>query len=422
MPTLPLTLIHADALIVGDGGALRDGAVLVSGDGEVLDVGRAGTLLPRHAGAEVERVRGVAFPGLVNAHTHVELSAMRGCVPGGRGFVAWVEAFVRRRAEVLPEDERSAVEGAAEDLDRFATAAVGDVSNRLVAVHALARRGIAGSVFHEVFGDDEALLRRAVIALAEAREQTVGRWPTTDLTYAVAPHTLYTTHPAVVRDLARAAKDAGVVTSLHLAEHPAERRALESADGPVIDWLRSRTQGTAAAFPWPRIGPVAHADALGALGPHVLSVHLTDAREEEIELLAARQARVVLCPRSNLHIERKLPRLLSLCAAGLDVALGTDSLASNESLDVLAEARELRDCFPEVPAKDLVQMATWNGACVLGRPDLGRVAKGARPGIAAVLGHVGDADPSAFLLAHVAAERRWVSRRAPGAAHEGVTS
>ena len=251
-----------------------------------------------------------------------------------------------------PADERPAVEQAAEDLDRYAIAAVGDVSNRLVAVRALARRGIAGCVFHEVLGTEEEPLRRAVTALGEARERTVGRWPTTDLAYSVAPHTLYTTHPAVVRDLVRAARDAGAVTSLHLAEHPGERRALEDAEGPVVDWLRTQMRGAAAELPWPRVGPVAHANALGALGPHILSVHVTDARQNEIELLAARRASVVLCPRSNLYIERKLPPLLSLLAAGLEVALGTDSLASNATLDVLAEARELHDRFPEVPERD----------------------------------------------------------------------
>jgi len=408
--TLP-RLIHADGLVLGDRASIRDGAVLVSGEGEVLDVGPAGELVPRHAGAEVVRVRGVAFPGLVNAHTHVELSAMRGSVPGGRGFVAWLDGFVGRRAEVDAEEERAGVEQAADDLVSYATSAVGDVSNRLTAVHALARRGIGGAVFHEVFGAREPPLRAAVAELAKAREEVVGAWPTADLTYAPAPHTLYTTHPAVVRELAQKARDGAGLTTLHLAEHPMERRALEMADGPVVEWLHARTRGAADDFPWPRLSPLAFADQLGALGPHILSVHLTDARPDEMRLLAEREAKVVLCPRSNLYIQLTLPPVVALCAAGVALALGTDSLASNASLDVLAEAVALRDRFPTIPAEKLVQMATWNGARALRRDDLGRIAKGARPGIAAIEGDVGDVEPCAFLLSGVKTKRRWVSVR-----------
>jgi cytosine/adenosine deaminase-related metal-dependent hydrolase len=405
------TLIHADGLVSGDGASMRDAAVVVSADGEVLEVGEATSLLPRHAGVNVVRVHGVVFPGLINAHTHLELSALRGSVPGGRGFVAWLDGFVGRRTEIDDDDESAAIDRAILELDELATAAVGDVSNRLTPVHALARRGIGGVVFHEVFGVAEERLRAAIAGLKEMQERVVGAWPTRDLAYAVAPHTLYTTHPSVVRELALAAKASGAVTSLHLGEHPAERAALETGEGPMVEWLIARTKLARDAFTWPRLGPIAYADSLGALGPHVLSVHVTDARPDEIAVLAARQARVVLCPRSNLYIEVKLPPLSALRAAGIEPALGTDSLASNASLDVLTEARALQDRFPGVPARELLQMATWNGARALGRPDLGRITRGARPGIGAVDGELGADEPSAFLLKNVKAKRRWVVRR-----------
>ena len=99
------------------------------------------------------------------------------------------------------------------------------------------------------------------------------------------------------------------------------------------------------------MAPVELADRLGALGPHVLAVHLTDAHPEELARVAERGAPVVLCPRSNLYIELRSPPLLAMRAAGIAPALGTDSLASNASLDVLAEARALADRFPTVPAR-----------------------------------------------------------------------
>ncbi len=411
MDASPPTLVHADGLVVGDGPPIRDGAVLVDEAGAVLDVGDAETLRPRHAGVRVERVHGVVLPGLVNAHTHIELSAMRGRVPGGRGFVAWVDAFVGHRAEMDADDERTAIEHGVSDLDAFATTAVGDVSNGLLAVHTLARAGIGGAVFHEVFGSREEPLRRSVVGLEGMRQEVVGAWPTDDLRYAIAPHTLYTTHPAVVRELARAACDAGGLTSLHLAEHAPERSALERGEGAMVDWLRARTRGASDEFPWPRVGPVEHASALGAIGPHVLSVHVTDVTAAEAAQLARAAASVVLCPRSNLYIELRLPPVELLRREGVLLSLGTDSLASNASLDVLAEARALHDRFPEIPARALLQMATWNGAQALRRPDLGRIARGARPGLVAIDGAVGRDDVCAFVIAQVKAPRRWVVRR-----------
>jgi cytosine/adenosine deaminase-related metal-dependent hydrolase len=119
----------------------------------------------------------------------------------------------------------------------------------------------------------------------------------------------------------------------------------------------------------------------------------------------------VLCPRSNLWIEGRLPPLLAVRDAGIEAALGPDSLASNTSLDVLAEARALADRFPGVPAWELVKMATWNGARALGRDDLGRIARGARPGVLCVEGEAA-AEPAAFLLSSFRAPRRVLAARA----------
>lgn len=407
--------VHADALVTGDAGTVRDGAVVVDAGGTFVEVGPASGVLPRHAGVAVERVHGVVLPGLVNAHTHLELSALRGRVPGGAGFVPWVEQMVGARAELSPEQDLQAIEGAVQELDASGTVAVGEVTNTLAAVPALARRGIVGCVFHEVFGVEKEPLERRVESLGRVIEEQVGSWPSQDLSYSPAVHTLYTTHPDVVRRLLDDARARGLRTSVHLAEHAAERRFLERGDGPIPAWYEARLKLRRDLLEWPGQSPIAFADALGALAPHVLAVHLTDARPDELELVAARGGPVVFCPRSNLYIETRLPPLLAARTAGLLPALGTDSLASNASLDVLAEARALGDRFPTVPAAELVRMATWEGARALGRPDIGRIARGARAGLVAIDGPCGD-DPCAFVLRNVRAARRWVVRRAVGAA------
>jgi cytosine/adenosine deaminase-related metal-dependent hydrolase len=413
---MSVSVFHAEHVLPGDAPPIVDGAVVVAGHdhaahphGTVLDVGPAAELLARHAGADVVRLHGVLLPGLVNAHTHLELSAMRGKVAGGRGFVGWVDSLITQRPEVAPEDDVEAIEAAVDELVRTGTVAVGEVTNSLASVPALARRGLAGSVFHEVFGQDRATVLKRVDVLHEELAERLACWPSRDLSYAPAPHTLYTTHEDAVRTLLETAQRHGTRTSLHLAEHAPERRAIEHGDGPVPAWLMARARQSPA---WPKKPLFDYAESLGALAGNVLLVHLVEARADELARVADKGAPVVLCPRSNLHIEMKLPPLLAVRQAGLEAALGTDSLASNASLDVLAEAKALACRFPGVPAWELVQMATWNGARALGRSDLGRFAKGSRPGVLAVEGDVtAGADGAAFVLANLRLPRRMLVPR-----------
>jgi aminodeoxyfutalosine deaminase len=387
-----LKAIAADHVIVGDAPPIRDGVVIVRDDGTIEAVGATAQDLA------VERVHGILFPGLVNAHTHLELASMRGKVPGGQGFVAWVDRLIEVRAEEGEDEE--AVRRAVADLVRFATVAVGDVSNGLGPVPVLEEHGLAGIVFHEVFGIDREIVLRRVQGLREEAERRP--WPSRDLVYALAPHTLYTLDPEAARALIDVALGAGGRTSLHLAEHAAERRAIEHGDGPVPAWLERRVRQTRS---WPKMPLFDAAAEASALRAGVLLVHLTDARPDELARVAQSGASVVLCPRSNLYIEGRLPPLLAMLDAGLRPALGTDSLASNTTVDVLAEARALADRFPQVGAWELVRMATANGADALGRKDLGRVAPGARPGLFAIDAEV-TGDPARHLLKSLDAPRR----------------
>jgi cytosine/adenosine deaminase-related metal-dependent hydrolase len=404
-------IVRADAILPGEERPLRDGAVVLDENGTILDAGRAEDIAPRHAGAPIEQVRGALLPGLVNAHAHVELSGLRGKVTGGSGFVPWVDRMMGIRASEHPDSDSAAIEQAAAELEAFGTSAIGEVTNTLGTVHALARHGIGGMVFHEIARLDST---RAFERLAEMKSEyddCAVDWPSTDLVYAPVPHTVYTTHPDAIRAVLAMSRERGVRTTVHLAEHPAERTFLLEGRGPFVDFARRMGFGI-DGFPVPRRGPVDVASDLGLLSPDVLLVHLTDIRARELDAVVASGAPVVLCPRSNLFIEVKLPPLVEMLNAGLVPALGTDSLASNLSLDVLSEARALAERFPSVPKGVLTDMATTAGARALGRDDLGRLVKGLRPGVLAIEGELsaGD-DPCAWVLRQPATNRRWIARR-----------
>jgi cytosine/adenosine deaminase-related metal-dependent hydrolase len=222
-----------------------------------------------------------------------------------------------------------------------------------------------------------------------------------------SPHAVYSTHRDALLALLRAGPG-----SLHLAEDPAERAFCRDGGGPFgrmhhalradVEALRLRGRSAVAA-----VAP--------HLAPHHLLVHCVDLDDEDVALIAASGATVVLCPRSNRYITGALPRLEALLAAGVPLAVGTDSLASSPSLAPLAELSLLRREVPAVPAARLLPLA-WNGAAV-GAPHVGRLSPGLAPGVLAapLSGHPAE-DPLEVLLARFGMDAppfAWLARQRP---------
>lgn len=379
------------------------GAVVFSDDDRVLAVGDVDALRSRFPQAQWTELPCLLLPGLVNAHVHLELSALRGQTTSGGGFGPWATSMMAARERLLPEQDFEAIDAGVGELLRSGTAAVGEVSNTLASVGALRTAPLLGCVFHEVFG-----LRRETAALMRqsARDQRAAQspWPA-QLRYAPAPHTLFSVHPAAVRGLVDEAQELSQRTSLHLCEHAAERAYLTDQRGPLQEFFRARGADD-PDWEAPGVSPVDYAEQLGVLRPGVIAVHLCDARRSEIARVARSGAPVVLCPRSNLFIELKLPPLPDILAEGIQPGLGTDSLASNTTLDVLAEAAALRDRFSQVEPELLLSMATHFGARALGLEDrVGALVEGLSPGLVAI-DCPADARAAAHVLRHPTAPRQ----------------
>ncbi len=392
----------------GEGGALppiADGAVALDGD-TVVAVGPRAEIEARHGRGEP--LDAVLLPALVNAHLHLELSHMAGEVAGGEGLPAWIQLFIAARQHTIEGAPRQAMLMATEDLVRAGVAAVGDVTNSLASLGPLAGAGIAGTLYHEVFGFSPARIEAALEAARAAREAAGP--PPAGLRIALSPHAVYSTHAAAIASLLRAGPG-----SIHLAEDPAERELCVRGGGGFARMLLGFGERRDAVRPRGRSAVELVAPHLA---PHHLAVHCVDVDDEDVSLLARSGATVVLCPRSNRYIVGKLPPLPRLLAAGVRLAVGTDSLASSPSLAPLAELALLREAFPEVTAARLLPLA-WNGPAV-GAEAVGRLAAGTAPGVlAAPLGGARVEDPFEFVVSTFGREERafrWVARHRPDAA------
>jgi aminodeoxyfutalosine deaminase len=383
--------------------AVPDGAVAID-DGVVIAVGPRETVERRHGRGE--RLDAVLLPALVNAHLHLELSHMRGRVPGGEGLAAWIGRFVAARSEVRAQGAPEAMAEAAQALRAAGVAAVGDVSNTLASLEPLARAGLCGTVYHEVLGFPRDRFERYLQA---ARAERAVRPRPPGLRVFESPHAVYSTNREALLALLRAGP-----CSIHLAEDPAEREFCRDGAGPFRRLLEGFGAADIDALRVAGRSAAAWAVRDGGLGADRLAVHCVDLDGEDLALLAGCGATAVLCPRSNLAISGLRPPLPALLAAGVPLAVGTDSLASSPSLSPLAELALLRREFPDVPAARLLPLA-WNGAAV-GAPHVGRLVPGPAPGLlAAPLDGARPADPFQHLLDRFGAEERPLTWLAPNA-------
>jgi cytosine/adenosine deaminase-related metal-dependent hydrolase len=396
----PWVLLGAPGVGGGPSVALRDGAVALDGD-TVVAVGPEAELTARFGAPR--RLDAVLLPALVNAHLHLELSHLAGAVPGGDGLPAWIEDFVKARFAADGAQAAPAMARGAAQLVEAGVAAVGDISNSLDSLAPLAAAGLAGTIFHEVFGSAPD---RLAAAREAARARRAAARPPTGLRVVESPHAVYSTDPAGLFDLLD-----GPPASLHLAEDVAEREFVTTGGGPFAE-LRTRMGGLPGQPGWAR-SPVA------LVAPRLkagwLTVHVVDLDDADLAALLACGATAVLCPRSNAHISRAGPPLSRLLAAGIPLAVGTDSLASSPSLAPLAELGALHAANPAVPALALLPLA-WNGAAV-GAPLVGRLAAGTAPGLlAAPLDGLRIDDPFRFLVTGsqpLGRRVEWLSRHRP---------
>jgi aminodeoxyfutalosine deaminase len=370
---------------------IRDGLVAVS-DGRVAWLGRRGD--PGAPDAPLRDLgEGVLLPGLVNAHCHLELSHLARTLPATPGgFVAWVERVVASRGAHDDAEAVAAAAAAIMGLEAGGTVAVGDVSNTLAHLDRLAASSLSAVVFLELLAWDPA---RAQTTLAWGedllRERQAVLRPGLELRLAAhAPHSV---SPALLHLLA--AK--GGPAAIHLAESPDEAQFLSEGTGAWPGVLSSRGLGHVVFAP-SRRSPVRYADSLGVLHPRLVAAHGVQVDAADRALLAERGVHVVLCPRSNASLGVGTADVPALQAAAVKLALGSDSLASAPSLDVLEDAVLLQEQFPELAPAAILRIATLGGAEALGFPDLGRIVSGSRAAFAYAPATRAPRDPEAFLL------------------------
>lgn len=373
-------LLAAGWVLPIGGPPIRDGRVAIEA-GRVAWVGSAAS--PGIPDVPVRDLgTGVLLPGLVNAHCHLELSYLKGRVTA-KEYVPWIEAVVLARGSATEAEMAAAVEAGVGELQGCGTVAVADVSNTLAYVEAVRASGLRAVILHELLGWDPTAAERIV----ESAQARIGGFPSSrGVTVRLAAHAPH----SVSREMLSLLAANGGPAAIHLAESGDEVLFVRAGHGPWAGFLARRGLGHVEARPT-GMSPVAYLDSLGVLHAGLVAAHCVQVDEHDASLLALRGVGVALCPRSNARLGVGRPPLPLLLRAGVNVCVGTDSLASADTLNVLEDVAALHRAFPEVDARTLLTLATANGARALGMTDLGVIA----PGMSAALAYADSAEPLA---------------------------
>jgi len=360
-------------------------------DGEVVvENGMIAAVRPVVTPANERRDFGEAIlmPGLVNAHSHLEYTALRGFLEDVP-FFPWIRALTAAKAALTPDDWLwSARLGAMECLAAGITT-LGDNTDAGITMRVLADSGLRGIVYQELFGIDDREPVAPILARLRAKVDAHRHLASDRVTVGVSPHALYTIRPALFAAIGDYVAAERLPTSIHVAESASESALTERGEGPFAEMYARR----GITWETPRATPTQYAAEMGALGPDTLTVHCVHQTNGDIALLASTGAAVIHCPKSNAKLGAGIAPLAAwLRTPGLRLGLGTDSAVSNNALDLFEEMRfallmqrAVREEVEAVTARDVVRLATLGGAEAMGLSDrTGSLTPGKRADLIAV--------------------------------------
>jgi len=335
-------------------------------DGQIVSVAQSSG---PQAGA-VDYGDAVILPGLVNAHTHLELSFCKGRVAYRGSFIKWVKDFRRLYPKIRMDQRlrRAMRKGLQESLAAGVTT-VADMAVGRRGVEVLAEAPINTLALLEVLGMGPKITARHQRNIREAfelcRQAPSLQCSRVMHSRGLAPHAPYSTDTTVYRESIEFCFQQNQLISTHLAEHPEEVQLLSDGTGPFRGMLEKLGLWD-GSFKIPGCSPVEYARQMGLFKCNPLLVHVNYVNDSDLEILASEPCSVAFCPRSHRYFQHGPHRYREMLDRDINVCIGTDSLASNDSLSVLDELRFLRSNDATISNEQLMKMGTIAGARALG--------------------------------------------------------
>jgi cytosine/adenosine deaminase-related metal-dependent hydrolase len=378
-------IIRARTVVTMDGAPIENGAVAVS-ENRIVDVAKFDEIRARNAGEIVDLGEQALVPGLINAHCHLDYTCLRGKIPPQKSFADWIRSINAEKAKLLPKDYLVSINEGFAEAKRFGTTTIADLT---AFPDLIPETGppIRTWWFAELIDVRAPDRTNEIVDLAIESLKSARNW-------GLAPHALFTASKNLYRRCEDIARRNDVLLTTHLAESQEEMEMFHDASGPLYEFLNSIGRpmndcgkGTPLELFLGALPSTSLRTGSGRGLPQCIVAHLNEVTESDFDLLqrSERRFHVVHSPRSHDYFKHSRFPFEKLHALGFNICLGTDSLASNESLSLFDEMRAFRRSEPGISPNKILEMVTVNPATALHQENaLGRIRRGLRADLIAV--------------------------------------
>ena len=378
--------INADWVLPITSPPIKDGIVLT--DGKAIKAVGSGKELSKFPYDEIIDCSGkIILPGFVNAHSHLELTGFRGKIEKGLPFTDWARKVVSIRKDITENEIATAIKDGVDELISSGVTTVGDFSQTGITAKILNERGLRGTVFLEFSGfnpeqKDEKLRQLKELLNYEIDSKLITHHSSLiTVNFGIAPHAPYSVSPELLKESHNFAQEKRLPLAIHISEMLEEIEFIKNGSGAMKDLLIDFGVWNDKWMP-PQTTPVQYLQNMGIL-KGAIGIHLNIVTEDDIRILKENDVSVVYCPGSNKWFGRnwKYP-LREFLNNDINVAIGTDSLSSNEKLNMFHEMRVVKENFPDLENNIILKMATVNGAKAIGfGGEIGEIAIGRKADI-----------------------------------------
>jgi cytosine/adenosine deaminase-related metal-dependent hydrolase len=366
---------------------IEDGAVAIEGD-TIVAVGKSAEIRAAHSGEVRDLGERVLAPGLINAHCHLDYTRLRGEVEFRGSFTEWILQLVAAK-QLHPDKEYvGGIERGLDWLTRSGTTTIVNIESFPALIDQIPPPKLRVWWCLELmdFNRSEEAKAAATGALEFIAKHSVARGG-----FGFSPHAPYTASGELYRLCAQYAYGRNIPLTTHLAESEEEDEMMRRGTGHMYDYFTLAGRDMSDCK---RAGPTQLLSEYGVLGPHCIAAHVNYLTSVEVALLKQSGTHVVHCPKTHRFFNRGMPPLNIWKAHGINVCLGTDSMASNDNLSMLDEMQTLGQMFPHMSAEEILEFATVNAAKALNqREKLGKIAAGAWADLIAVPLESAGSDP-----------------------------